>query len=140
MSRKVLIDDDAAQYANLQDRLKRVESALARTIYKQALSFNTGWANFGGAYETATCSRIDRLVVLQGLVAKTGGAPAAGDLIATLPVDFRPSAYHIFTVSTGQAVGFGTVELRPNGELRWGSGLIVEPDYTSLSGIVFVVD
>jgi hypothetical protein len=28
MSRRILIDDDAAQYANLQERLKRLESSM----------------------------------------------------------------------------------------------------------------
>jgi hypothetical protein len=142
MSRRILIDDDAAQYANLEERLKRIESTLARLVgtdtYKTALPFGANWGNYG-VYEGATYSRIGRMVILQGLVSKTG-TPAGGDVIATLPAGYRPAEHVIFATATGETTVGGRVDVESTGQIIWRTGATGETDYTSLSGIAFVID
>lgn len=112
-----------------------------RGVHKQPLPFATGWANFGGGNEDATYSRIGRLVVLQGRVTKTAGVPGVGDVIGTLPVGFRPAEdLGPFAVGSGATLGFGAVDVLPSGSVRWLAGSTTETDYTSLSGITFIVD
>jgi hypothetical protein len=109
-------------------------------VAKQPLTFSAGWGNFGGSEEVATYSRFGRLVVLQGLVTKSGGTPASGNVIATLPVGFRPSAALMFPVVTGATTSFGRVSIEANGQIQWRTGNTTETDFTSLSGIAFAVD
>jgi hypothetical protein len=109
-------------------------------VAKVALPFSASWGNFGGGNEGATYSRIGRLVVLQGLVTKSGGTPADGDVIATLPSGFRPTEALMFPVVTGATITFGRVSVVTSGEIRWRLGSTAETDFTSLSGVSFVVD
>ena len=108
-------------------------------VAKVALPFGANWGNYGGSEEDATYSRFGRLVVLQGLVTKSG-TPASGDVIATLPVGFRPAEGLMFPVVTGATIAFGRVSVEANGQIQWRAGNTTETDYTSLSGIAFVVD
>ena len=111
-------------------------------VAKVALPFASGWGNYGTAVwtEGASYSRFGRLVVLQGLVTKAGGAPAATDVIATLPVGFRPAGRQMFVVVTGNTEQDGRVDVLADGTVVWMRGSATETDYTSLSGIAFVVD
>jgi hypothetical protein len=145
MSRRILIDDDAAQYANLEARLKRLESTVARLVgadvYKEPLAYGTDWDDYGGTLEGGSYSRIGRVVVLQGVVSKSGGTPTNGDVIATLPAGFRPAVRLILAADTaGASATHGRVDIYATGEIKWVSGATAEQDYTSLSGIAFVVD
>lgn len=106
---------------------------------KEALTFAANWANYGGSHEAATYSRFGRLVVLQGLVTKSG-TPAGGDTIATLPAGFRPTTTLHFPVATGGTDAFGRVSVDSAGLVKWVSGNTTETDFTSLSGVCFVVD
>jgi hypothetical protein len=108
--------------------------------YKTAFPFGAGWGNFGGAYENATYSKVGRTVFLQGTVSKTGGTPTIGDVIGTLPVGFRPASHLLFAVATGATHTAGIVEVQSDGDVIWTAGNTVEIDYTSLSGISFVVN
>lgn len=140
MSRRVLIDDDAAQYNNIQDRLKRLENASDADVTKAALPFGANWGNYGTTWEDASYSRHGRVVRLQGLVTKSG-TPAAADVIATLPVGFRPAEDLIFAAISGSTPEVaGRVDVHANGTVTWQRGSTTEQDYTSLSGISFVVD
>ena len=106
--------------------------------YKVALPFAANWSNFGGSLEDASYSRHGHLVVLQGLVTKSG-TPAASDVIATLPDGFRPSENLIFAVATGGTTSFGAVRVESDGDIVWLAGNTTETDFTSLSGIVFAI-
>jgi hypothetical protein len=122
----------------VQANFDKIAAALGEQTFKRALPFAAGWGNYGAGFETASYSRIGRLVVLQGLVTKTGGTPTAGDLIAVLPIGFRPSGGLVFAVATGETTAVGRVDLAANGNINWRAGASGEADYTALSGIVFV--
>lgn len=109
-------------------------------VAKRALPFAAGWGNFGGIYEGASYSRMGRLVVLQGLVTKTGGTPTSGNVIGTLPLGFRPTSSHVFVAWTGESGQAGRVDVHYTGEIQWVSGGTAETDFLTLSGIAFVVD
>lgn len=104
-----------------------------------AFPFAAGWADYGSGFEGASYSRHGRVVTLQGLVTKSGGTPAVNDVIGTLPPGFRPTATLIFPTASGQANQFGRVQVTVAGEVVWLQGGATETDYTSLSGISFVV-
>lgn len=106
---------------------------------KVAFPFAAGWGNFGSGFEGASYSRHGRVVCLQGLVTKSG-TPASGNVIGTLPQGFRPTGRLVFAVTSGSAETRGRVDVFPNGEVQWISGGTGETDFTSLSGIAFVVD
>jgi hypothetical protein len=67
MSRKVLIDDDAAQYANLNERLRRLENALAQgRVYAMVrLTATRAWAS-GTIPQLATPLTWDEVVYDSG--------------------------------------------------------------------------
>jgi hypothetical protein len=122
-----------------QGNFDKIAAALGEQTFKAALPFAAGWANYGGIWETGSYSRIGRLVVLHGLVTKTGGTPTLGDAIATLPAGARPTLRLRFTTVTGNPDQTrGTVDVAPTGIVSWEAGATAETDYTSLSGIVFV--
>lgn len=106
---------------------------------KVAFPFGVGWANFAGV-EGATYSRHGRVVRLQGMVTKSGGTPAAGNVIGTLPDGYKPTGQLVFAAVTGSTDTFGRVDVDASGNVIWQSGGTGGTDYTSLSGISFVVD
>jgi hypothetical protein len=122
----------------VQANFDKIAAALGEQAFKTSLPLGSGWGNYGGGYETASYSRIGRLVVLQGLVTKTSGTPTAGDLIGVLPAGFRPSGGLLFAVATGETPAVGRVDLSASGNINWTAGASGEADYTALSGIVFV--
>lgn len=100
-------------------------------------AFGTGWGNFAG-YDTAAYYRdAGGIVRLKGLVAKSS-APAAGNVIFTLPEGYRPAASLIFAVLTGATRTLGEVEIQTDGDVVWGSGnTVAAGNFTSLNGITF---
>ena len=107
---------------------------------KVAFPFAAGWGNYSGAYEDASYSKVGNLVILQGLVTKSGGTPAADDLIGTLPAGFRPTETLLFMQASGATSSAGRVDVWSDGSVRWITGSTTETDHMSLSGIVFMVD
>ncbi len=93
------------------------------------LSFGSGWANYGGSYQTARYKKFGDLIFLKGLVARTSGA---GTLIGTLPAGFRPVAQCLFSIVTN--TGAGRVDITTSGQVVWNSGGV---DYVQLDGLVF---
>lgn len=67
-------------------------------------TLETGWAAYGGAFLAPTWIRsTDGLVVVQGVIERTGGALAVSNVgvqIATLPASARPASGLIFPVGT----------------------------------------
>ena len=106
-----------------------------------ALPYGAGWADYGGGFEPAEY-RLDRgIVQLRGMVTKSGGAPAAGNTIATLPAGFRPTTGNVlFGVATGATHTFGRIDVTTAGSIVWRAGSAVETDYVSLAGLSFAVD
>lgn len=105
---------------------------------KIAFPFAAGWADLAG-FEAATYSKHGRVVRLQGIVTKTAGVPAGGNVIGTLPVGFRPTATVIFVVWTGSPPQAGRLDVQANGDVVWSAGGVAETDFTNLSGVSFVV-
>ena len=106
---------------------------------KNALSFGANWGNYGGALEVCTYSRMGHLVILQGLATKSG-TPAAGDVIGTLPENYWPGGQLVFAQDTSEGNSAARVDVLANGQIVWKAGGTTEADYTTLSGICFVVD
>ncbi len=102
------------------------------------LPFAGGWANFGDGHTSGEFRR-DQLgrIQLRGLVTRVHGSPGGDDLIATLPAGYRPAAKHLYAVYTCCAPGFGRVDVRPDGTVRWILGAAGETDATSLDGISY---
>jgi hypothetical protein len=97
MSRRALVDDDAAQYENIMRRLRRLEQGTPEDVHyiggtgepafqNSWVNFDSGLANPSGAGRNAGFYRDRNRVYLLGLV-KTG---ASGSVIFTLPVNYRP--------------------------------------------------
>ena len=118
-----------------------ITAAKLGAVYKVAFPFGSGWGNYGGGvFEDCTYSKIGRLVVLHGLATKTGGAPAASDVIGTLPAGYRPAGMLRFGTRGENANAAWVVDVQADGDVVWMAGDATETDYTSLSGIAFVVD
>lgn len=129
----------------LARRVSEIERLPGRSLtpkydsYRVPLTFATGWTNYNTTNWGVACySRVGRLIILEGLVTKSGGTPAGGNLIATLPVDFRPAMRLMFASWTGAGTEVaGRVDVDTNGQILWMAGATAETDFTTLSGIVF---
>lgn len=119
--------------------LERLAGGTAE-VHKTAFPLAAGWANYGAGYEAATYSRLGRCVTLQGLVTKSGGTPTLGDVVGTLPDGYRPTSNQIFPVATGETAAMGRIDVQANGDVVWRAGATTEADYTSLSGVSFLID
>lgn len=105
------------------------------------LEFAAGWGNYDPSFSGGAVRRDARgRIYLRGLVSKTGGTPAQGDVIATLPAGYRRTGRAVFPVATGHgtpAQQYGRVDIAPGGEIVWVSGGQGEPDFTSLETIAY---
>ena len=93
------------------------------------LSFGSGWANYGGAYQAGQYKKVGDLVFLRGLVARTSGV---GVTIATLPSGFRPPAQCLYIMNTN--TGAGRLDIQTDGQIVATSG---GADWVQLDGISF---
>lgn len=134
----------AAQLASedlptLEERLVALEDAVADTGWV-ALTFDSGWVNFGGGYNNLGYRRIGPVVYLRGMVKRDGIAAPAGDVITTLPAGSRPSARHIFgrqqtkDVTAGVAENLGRVDIGTSGDVLYMDD-IGAADWLNLDGI-----
>jgi hypothetical protein len=123
-----------AQLADAQGRLDALEADLEWT----ALPYGAGWGDYGGGFLPGKYAKLRGIVLLRGMVTKSGGAPAAGDVIATLPAGFRPiGASVLFGAATGATHTFGRIDVTTAGAIVWRAGSAVETDYVSLDGLYF---
>jgi hypothetical protein len=102
-----------------------------------ALAFGANWSNYNAA--VASCAYLkDAMgwVKLKGSATKSG-TPAAGDVIGTLPLGFRPELEEYFPCATGATSAAGELRVEADGDIVWLAGSTNETDYTSLSGISF---
>lgn len=96
-----------------------------------ALTLNTGWTNFGGAYPACGYRKsIDNQVTLEGIADPSGSGVA---LIGTLPEGFRPAAQHLLAVANEGALG--QITIATNGEVSLATG--DDSKWVSLSGVAF---
>lgn len=99
--------------------------------------YAAGWADRGAGFEGCSYSSRGKAVKVQGLATKTSGAPAAGDVIGTLPAGFRPGGTLIYETATGATDVRGRVHVHSNGDVTWEAGSTTETDNISLSPISF---
>jgi hypothetical protein len=105
------------------------------------LTFAGSWTNWASGYATGAYRRdVFGQVYLRGSLTKNAGSPAAGDVIATLPVGYRPPQRLTFAVVSGASNQYGGIDIVSNGDIAWYAGGVAEPDYTSLTGISFSTD
>ena len=93
-----------------------------------ALVYSSSWADYdattwqkGEFYKDA-----DGMVHVEGLVEKTTAAlKTANDVIATLPVGYRPARRILFSVpsTTGSYASFARVDVRTDVTITWQSGV-----------------
>ena len=95
------------------------------------LSFGSGWANYGGSYQTGQVKKVGDLVFLRGLVYRFTGTSVS---IATLPVGYRPPAQCLIGVLTN--TGIGRIDIQADGQIVWSSG---GTDWIQLDTVFFSV-
>ena len=93
------------------------------------VSFNSGWLNYGGSYQTAQYKKVGDFIFLRGLVKRTSGV---GVSILTLPPGYRPPAQCLLGTLTN--TGIGRLDIQTDGQVVWSSGGV---DWFQLDGIVF---
>ena len=94
-------------------------------------TFGSGWANYGGDYQTGQVKKVGDVVFLRGLVYRFIGS---GTTIATLPAGYRPPARCLVGVHTN--TGLGRVDIDTSGNIMLVAG---GADWVQLNGLVFSV-
>lgn len=111
-------------------------TASAQIPFWSTLSLNDGWTNYGSGYANTEFSRTSSgLVVLKGMIKKPTAA-TSGEVIATLPPSYRPTAKLLFLIATyDNAAGRMTIDT--NGDIILTAG---DAGYVSLDSIRFMAD
>lgn len=94
------------------------------------------WSDYAGGYSPASYTKTKAgLVMLKGLIKKVEAA-TAGELIASLPSDYKPSGRLIFSTTTNSNV-WGRVDIEANGgiTMRTGNGT-----WFSLESVRYIAD
>lgn len=94
------------------------------------VSFNTGWTDYGGSYQTAQYKKVGDLVFLRGLVKRTSGSSTT---ILTLPAGYRPPSQCLFPASSFDAYARIDIDTSGNVIMMLGS----PTNWVGLDGIVF---
>lgn len=104
-----------------------------------ALPYSTGWGDRGGGWQPGEYRKVGDIVHLRGTVTKAT-APAAGDVIATLPAGFRPTGDLAFLFNT-ETTTLGRLAIRPTGAIEWRAGTAAGggADFVHLNGIFWSV-
>lgn len=107
-------------------------------VFKVQLPLSSPWVNYGIEYVGAFYSRYGRLVVVDGLINRPPGPPAAGETLAVLPEGFRPSYTLIFHMMS--AGGAARIDVRANGTIAILTAVSMPAaTWISLSGIQFLL-
>lgn len=98
-----------------------------------ACALQSGWQNYGDVYPDARFTKTTaNVVVLDGLV--RSGSTTLGNVICTLPPEYRPDYRLIFQVST-DGTTVGRVDITPNGDVIYMTG---SSAWLNLSTIAFI--
>lgn len=85
------------------------------------LNLNNGWTDYGSGYATAAYTRTKAgYVILKGLIKKTSFGATSGEIIATLPPDYRPNAALMWGNNTNNTAG--RVDIWNNGQVIFSVG------------------
>ena len=101
-----------------------------------SLSLASGWSFYNNPFNTPAYFRTSSgVVTLKGLIKKSS-AIGSNEVIATLPVSYRPSGVLIFSTSTNANV-YSQLQIYPNGNITVVKG---DAGWLSLDGIQFIPD
>lgn len=140
MSELENIYDDVAQLqadvAQLQSDVSDLQAQESDSGWVN-LTLNSGWSMDNYAAEVPQYRKIGNIVYLRGLVNATA---LAGNVIATLPVGYRPAGYfNRFACALNQGE-FVMIQINANGQIndyaKGGSGR----GFLSLNGVSFPAD
>lgn len=113
------------------------------SIYSTAwtdVSFESGWSNYQGGFQTVQYKKVGDLVFIRGTsICPGSGCWSAHPIIFSLPVGFTPKAHVNFAKNEGNTTGLVRIQVSSSGNVTWingGSGA----DIIFLDGIVFSVD
>jgi len=102
------------------------------------LLLKNGWSDYADTYSRASYTKTKAgQVLLKGLVKKVSSAPV-GDVIATLPADYRPYQGSLIigtTTTNGSATTWGRLDVRTNGDILMNAGSNI---WISLETVRFV--
>lgn len=126
-------------------RVKAVNSAGQSATYGTAtvqipfwapLALNSSWTPYGSGYASPEFSRTSSgLVVLKGMISKPVAA-VGGEVIATLPPSYRPTAKLMIGIATFNNAS-GRIDIDTNGDVILTTG---NAGYVSLDSIRFMAD
>lgn len=122
---------DAAKMNNIEDAVDEIVDDI-QVESVTAVSFATGWSNFGGAYQTVGYYKDRGRVFLRGS-AKNGGTGTG--LIFTLPSGYRPAADLVIPVMFYG--GTGPVTITSSGTVTDGTFSTASKAFIDLSSISF---
>lgn len=114
-----VIDGILQQITRMRKRLEILEAAGNGTEWIPLPYTTSGsiWADYSGSYLGGYYKRSGGVVYLAGVVARTFGS---SNVIATMPVGFRPSNTILFSTMSNSSIA--RVYLYSNGELTWIAG------------------
>jgi hypothetical protein len=79
-----------------------------------------GWSNYGTGYVSAQCRKlVGSLIEVRGTIKKSTTL-VANEVVATLPIDYRPSATMYFI--TWASNGYSRLQVDSNGSMKLISG------------------
>lgn len=123
----------AMVYANNSVGSSPAGSACATIPNWYALTYQNAWTDYTGGYATGAYTKTNTgVVVLKGLIAK-GSTPTSGEVIANLPVGYRPAENYMFLIGTNAAGA--RLDIYPNGNITYATG---SQAFMSLDGISFL--
>lgn len=126
---------DSADYLQLQQQLTNDSKELRATVAQFALiEPKSSYANLPESLMVPNTARVGPLCVFSGSF--RAASLSAGDLLASLPADCRPSGTLVFSVGTSK--GPVRVDIDKNGNLRYVSG--PTPSVLSIGALTFMAD
>lgn len=127
-----------------------VSGRITKDAAWSSLSTNTGWSGYGGVYGTGRYRRMpDGSVFLRDLINRTASTtPTSGEVVATLPVGYRPTTTTQQHTTVGSSTGGSlSVNVNTTGTItitNLSSGAIAYlgtgNGYLSLNGYQFFTD
>lgn len=95
-----------------------------------SLNYGVGWKNHDSAYYSPGYRKVGGQVNLQGIINR---GSTTENIIALLPIQFRPDSYLIFGCLS--SAGIARVDVLSSGEVLYNSGISIS--WLSLDGISF---
>ncbi|GAX41527.1 hypothetical protein NIES4075_25000 [Tolypothrix sp. NIES-4075] len=99
----------------------------------QDITLITGWSNYATGYTSPQCRKlIGNLIEVKGTI-KKATTPLANEVIATLPVGYRPT--EIMMLTTWASNGYSRIQVEPNGSIKLIAGVAAGAGLNFLFGL-----